>query len=182
MDINDSPGEAARKPLIEFIRGAVHFIQDYYDERPEIEKDVWHALRIKGVKLSAAMKRQSPSMSFHTIPVYYRKNVKRYMKTLIYRRSWSFCKELLMYIRYFYNSFYEHGYKDGFQEELKRTDIENYLGWVAESYENNNATFRSKAVSFIRNWLDFIQLAEFETAPEKDITRLIFEDDIPKRE
>ena len=87
-----------------------------------------------------------------------------------------------MYIRYFYKSFYGHRYEDGFQEELKRTDIENYLGWVAEDYENNNATFRSKAVSFIRNWLDFIQLAEFESAPQKDITRLIFEDDIPRRE
>ena len=43
-------------------------------------------------------------------------------------------------------------------------------------------TFRSKAVSFIRNWLDFIQLAEFKEAPIKDVTRLIFDEDIPKRE
>jgi len=56
------------------------------------------------------------------------------------------------------------------------------LGWVAEDHEHNNATFRSKSVSFIRNYLDFIQLAEFEAAPEKDITRLIFDEDIPKRE
>ena len=153
-----------------------------YDEQQELDKDVWHALLIPGVKLSAAIKRQSPSMSYEEIPTYYRESVKRYMKSLIYRRSWSFCKELLMYIRYFYKSFYGHSYEDGFQEELKRTDIENYLGWVAEDYENHNATFRSKAVSFIRNWLDFIQLAEFEFAPRKDITRLIYEDDIPRRE
>lgn len=163
-------------------KAAVVLIQGLYDEQPELDKDIWHALLIPGVKLSAAIKRQSPSMSFEGLPDYYRESVKRYMKSLIYRRSWSFCRELLMYIRFFYNSYYGHGYEDGFQEGLKRADIENYLGWVAEDYGKNNATFRSKAVSFIRNWLDFIQLAEFESAPRKDITRLIFEDDIPRRE
>lgn len=163
-------------------KAAVALVQGLYDERQGLDRDVWHALLIPGVKLSAAIKRQGPSMSFGEIPVYYKDSVKRYMKSLIYRRSWSFCRELLMYIRYFYKSFYGHGYEDGFQEGLKRTDIERYLGWVAADYENHNATFRSKAVSFIRNWLDFIQLAEFEAAPRKDITKLIFEDDIPRRE
>lgn len=149
---------ALKKAVITLIRGL-------YDERTELDKDIWHALLIPGVKLSAAIKRQKPSMSFEDIAIYYRESVKRYMKSLIYRRSWSFCTELLVYIRYFYKSFYEHGYGDGFQEKIKRTDIENYLGWVAEDHENHNATFRSKAVSFIRNWLDFIQLAEFELAP-----------------
>ena len=180
--LNESISESEQGLFNKLKKAAVVLIQGLYDERPELEKNIWHALLIPGVKLSAAIKRQSPSMSFEEIPVYYRESVKRYMKSLIYRRSWSFCKELLMYIRYFYKSFYGHRYEDGFQEELKRTDIENYLGWVAEDYENNNATFRSKAVSFIRNWLDFIQLAEFESAPQKDITRLIFEDDIPRRE
>lgn len=180
--LNESISESEQGLFNKLKKAAVVLIQGLYDERPELEKDIWHALLIPGVKLSAAIKRQSPSMSFEEIPVYYRESVKRYMKSLIYRRSWSFCKELLMYIRYFYKSFYGHRYEDGFQEELKRTDIENYLGWVAEDYENNNATFRSKAVSFIGNWLDFIQLAEFESAPQKDITRLIFEDDIPRRE
>lgn len=160
----------------------ISFIKDYYDSREGLDRDKWYALQIPGVKLSAALKRQRPSMSFAEIPVYYRDSVKRYMKNLIYRRSWSFCRQLLYYIVYFYKTFYEHGYRDGFQENLTRADIEKYLQWVSEDYENNNATFRSKAVSFIRNWLDFIQLAEFEMAPKKDLTRLIFEDDIPKRE
>lgn len=163
-------------------KNVIHFMTEFYDERPEQERDIWHAQLIPGVKLSAALKRQKPSMSFEKIPDYYKGSVKRYMKTLIYRRSWSFCTELLMYIRYFYQGYYTHGYKDGFQEKLTRLDVEKYLGWVAKDYEHNNATFRSKAVSFIRNWLDFIQLAEFEEAPEKDITRLVFEEDVPKRE
>lgn len=160
----------------------ISFIKDFYDEREGLERDKWYALKIPGVKLSAAIKRTKPSMSFEEIPLYYRESVKRYMKTLIYRRSWSLCTEILVYIRYFYKSFYEHEYSEGFLENIARSDIEKYLQWVAEDYENNNATFRSKAISFVRNWLDFIQLAEFKEAPKKDVTRLIFDEDIPKRE
>lgn len=158
------------------------FFLDFYDDREETDKDVWHALKIPGVKLSAAMKRQNPSMNFLKIPEAYRISVKRFMKRLIVRRSWSYCREMLMYIRYFFRVFYGKGYTDGFLEKLNRQDVENYLGWVAEDYENRNATFRSKAVSFIRSWLDYIQIAEYPQAPQLSIERLIFEDDVPKRE
>lgn len=179
-DMNASDTENKRFQEIKY--RIVGFIKDIYDEREGLDRDKWYALQIPGVKISAAIKRTRPSICFDEIPAYYRESVKRYMKTLIYRRSWSFCCEILMYIRYFYKSFYAHGYRDGFQEILTRIDFERYLQWVSEDYAKQNATFRSKAVSFIRNWLDFIQLAEFKAAPKKDVTRLIFDEDIPKRE
>lgn len=157
-------------------------IKDIYDNTPETEKDVWHALRIPGVRLSAAMKRQSPSMNFEGIAESYRPMVKRFMKRLIIKRSWSYCQELLMYIRYFFRKFYENGRKDGFLEELGRRDMEEYFSWVASDYADKNATFRSKAVSFIRTFLDYIQISEYPGAPKRDLSRLIFDDDIPKRE
>lgn len=158
------------------------FTSDFYDDRDELEKDVWHAIRIPGAKLSATMKRQKPSMNFERIPEYYCASVKRFMSRLVIKRSWSHCTEMLVYIRYFYNAFYGHGYGDGFLEELSRKDMEKYLGWVASDYVSKNATFRSKSVSFIRTYLDYIQLAEYPQAPQKDVSRLIFDDDIPKRE
>ena len=165
-----------------FLNKLHSFFTDYYDDREETDKDRWYALRIPGVKLSAAMKRQHPSMDFMEIPDAYRQSVKRFMKRLIVRRSWSYCKEMLMYIRYFFKVFYKNGYTDGFLEKMNRQDIENYLGWVASDYEKRNATFRSKAVSFIRRWLDYIQIAEYGQAPELSIGRLIFDEDVPKRE
>lgn len=181
IDLGAGGAEAERLSGV-LQRNVIRFMEDFYDERPETERDRWRALKIPGVKISAAAKRQKPSMSFEEIPCYYRESVKRYMKTLIYRRSWSFCTEMLVYIRYYYKTFYANGYGDGFQEGLERQDIERYLGWVAEGYAGRNATFRSKAVSFIRNYLDFIQLTEYGTAPAKDLTRLMFEEDIPRRE
>ena len=163
-------------------RNVIRFIKDYYDDRDEIEKDIWHAAHIPGSKISAAAKHQKPSMSFMKIPPCYREMVKRFMSRLVIRRSWSYCTEMMIYIRYFFEAFYVNGYTDGFLERLVRPDIEKYLGWVAGDYEGKNATFRSKAVSFIRQYIDYIQLAEYPQAPKKDVNRLIFEDDIPKRE
>lgn len=163
-------------------RHIIKIITELYDDRVETEKDVWYARNIPGIKQSATAKREKTRLSFVEIPEFYRESVKRYFKRLIYKRSWSFCHEMLIYIRTYYRLFYEHGYTDGFQENLTRKDVEDYISWSAEEHADDNATYRSKAVSFIRNWLEFIQLAEYPQAPIKDMTRLIFDDDIPKRE
>ena len=171
-----------RDKYVHIKRCIIKIITDLYDDREETEKDVWYAKNIPGIKQSATARRSKTRLSFIEIPMYYREGIKRYFKRLIYKRSWSFCSEMLIYIRSYYRMFYSHGYTDGFQENLSRRDIEEYISWIAEEQDDSNATYRSKAVSFIRNWLEFIQLAEYPQAPEKDMTRLIFDDDIPKRE
>lgn len=163
-------------------RSVMDLITDYYDTRKEMEKDVWHAANIPGAKVSAAGKRTKASLNFVEIPGYYRETVKRYLSRLVIKRSWSYSAETLSYLRYFFRIFYRNGYGDGFQEVLMRSDMEKYLCWVEGDYKNCNATFRSKAVSFIRQYLDYIQLAEYAQAPEKDVNRLIYDDDIPRRE
>ncbi|MFI3238946.1 MAG: tyrosine-type recombinase/integrase, partial [Lachnospiraceae bacterium] len=90
--------------------------------------------------------------------------------------------EMLVYIKYFFKVFYENGYTDGFFEQLSRKDMEKYLHFVAIDYKDKNATFTSKAVSFIRIFIDYIQLAEYEGAPKCDVYRLLFDDDVPRRE
>ncbi|MCF0133950.1 MAG: tyrosine-type recombinase/integrase [Blautia sp.] len=157
-------------------------LSDIYDIGDETEKDVWRALRIPGARLSAAQKRAKPTLRFNEIPDFYKAGVKRYMRRMVVKRSWSHCSEMLRYIRTFFRLFYENQYEDGFLKSLNRFDIEKYLEWIAEAYENDNATYASKSVSFIREYLDYIQMAEYPEAPEKDVYRLIYDDDIPKRE
>lgn len=166
-----------------FWNGLMRFITDYFDEREETEKDVWRAANIHGIRISAAEKSgKKLSVSFTEVPEYYRETVKRFLRRLITRRSWSYCAEMLVYIRYFFNVFYAHGYSNGFFEKLTREDIERYLLWIADDHKDNNATYRSKTVSFIRQFIDYIQLAEFTQAPVAGVDRLIYEDDYPKRE
>lgn len=171
-----------RQSYLHLYHTAVRFITDFYDDREETEKDVWILARIPGVKQSAADKRLNHSLDFREIPLYYRDMVKQYMARLIVRRSYSLCYEKLVYIRYFFRVFYKNGYENGFFEALKRQDMEKYLGWVAADYADKNATVRSKTVLYIRHFIDYIQLAEYEQAPVKDVTRLLFDDDIPRRE
>lgn len=180
--MSDGMSSTEKRVLVQFAGEAAGFISYDVGGRTETDKDTWRGLNIPGAKLSATSKRTNKSMSFAEIPGYYRPMVKRFMKRLVIKRSWSYCTELLIYLRYFFRVFYESGYTDGFLEELSREDIEKYLAWVARDYKDKNATFRSKAVSFIRWFIDYIQLSEYEEAPRKDVYRLIFDDDIPKRE
>ena len=189
-DVGTEILEVPKEPVSECIlhkyqvlwKQMAEFFADFYDERDEFEKDVWLAARIPGVKQSAAERRVNHSIRFTGIPEYYRGMVKRFLSRLIVRRSWSYCKEMLMYIRHFFRAFYGNGYRDGFFQALNRRDMEKYLAWAAADYADKNATYQSKAVSFIRQFIDYVQLAEYEGAPEKDVNRLIFDDDIPRRE
>ena len=178
----EEASETEKCAYISLKNATIRFITDFYGSNDETSRDVWRAVHVPGARISAAAKRTKPSMNFTEIPHDYRSMVKRFMSRLVIKRSWSYCTEMLIYIRYFFGAFYRNGYTHGFLEVLERRDVENYLVWVADDYADKNATTRSKAVSYIRNFLDYIQLAEYEQAPEKDVTRLIFDDDIPKRE
>lgn len=177
-----SDSEAYRNHLW-FRDRLLKFITAYYDEREETEKEVWIAVNIPGARVSAAEKSGTKrSLSFHDVPGYYREMTKRFLRSLVTRRSWSYCCEMLIYIRYFFNVFYEHGYSEGFLKRLTREDVEKYLLWVADKYHKRNATYRSKAVSFIQLFLWYIQLAQYTQAPETEVEKLIFSDDNPRRE
>lgn len=175
-------GTTERNAYRKLYRGIVSFITDHYGGCPETEKDIWHVLKIPGVKVSATGKRKKATLNFEEIPLYYRAMVKQFMARLVIKRSSSYCVELLVYIRYFFRAFYGHGYVNGFFEKLQRRDIEKYLEWVAADHADKNATYRSKAVSFMKLFIDYIQLAEYPLAPAKDVNRLIFDDDAPRRE
>lgn len=171
-----------KNTILRVLGRAKAILADIYDIMGETEKDVWRALRIPGARLSAAQKRTKPVLRFTDIPEFYKETVKRYLRRIVVKRSWSHCSEMLRYVKTFFRLFYDNHYGDGFLKNLNRFDIEKYLEWIAEAYEDDNATYTSKAVSFIRAFLDYIQMAEYPEAPEKDVYRLIFDDDIPKRE
>lgn len=158
------------------------FIKDFYDDREETEKDIWYSQNIIGAKISASQDRQSKSISFLSIPLYYRETVKNYFKTIITKKAFATCFTISNFMNYFFNKFYSNGYTDGFIENLSRQDIENYLYWVNNDYKDKNATYKSKFISYIRTFLEYIQMAQYDKAPKKEVSFLIFQDDIPKRE
>ncbi|AJA49370.1 transposase [Clostridium pasteurianum DSM 525 = ATCC 6013] len=160
------------------------FIKDFYDDREETEKDIWYSKNINGAKIpaSGANNGVNNQLNFSTIPIYYRETIKKYFKTIITKKSWNHCCQILNNLNYFLNKFYSNGYIDGFIEHLSRKDIENYLYWLGNDYRYKNPTYRCKFVSYIRTFLEYIQMAQYDKAPKKEVAFLIFQGDIPKRE
>ncbi|KOA19360.1 tyrosine recombinase XerD [Clostridium homopropionicum DSM 5847] len=160
------------------------FINDFYDDREETHKDIWYSKNIKGVKIpaSGASHANYNAINFSNIPIYYREMVKKYFRTIITKKSWMTCYHTAKYLNYFFNYFYSNGYNDGFLEKLNRNDVEKYLYYIGNERRDKNKTENSKYVSFIRTFLEYIQMSQYDKAPKKEASSLIFQDDIPKRE
>lgn len=167
-----------------FLSSLLVFIKDFYDDREETEKDIWYSKNIVGAKIpaSGANHGNNNKINFTYIPINYRETVKGYFKTIITKKSWNHCFQILNHLNYFFEKFYSNGYADGFIENLSRKDIENYLYWVNNDYKDKNATYKSKFISYVRTFLEYIQMAQYDKAPKKEVSFLIFQDDIPKRE
>lgn len=177
FDINE-------KSYFWFSNYLIDFIKNFYDDREETEKDIWYSKNINGAKIPASGANHSNNnlVNFTKISIYYREAVKRYFKTIITKKSWNHCFQILNHLNYFFEKFYSNGYEDGFIENLSRKDIERYLYWLGNDYKDKNPTYRCKFISYIRTFLEYIQLAQYDNAPKRDVSFLIFQDDIPKRE
>lgn len=158
------------------------FINDFYDDREETEKDIWHSKNIKGAKVTVTSNRKSNNLNFNNIPNYYRDTVKRYFKTIITKKSWSHCFNILVYLRYFFNYFYSNGDCDGFIENLSRQDIEDFIFSFSEDRKGKSKDESNKYISQIRTFLEYIQMAQYDKAPKKEVSSLIFQDDIIRQE
>ena len=166
-----------------FVRYIVDFIKNFYDDREETEKDIWYLKNIKGAKIPASgASITQNSINFTYIPTYYRETVKRYCRTFVTKKSWMTCCNTIKYITYFFKYFYSNGYSDRFIKNLNRNDIEKYLFYISNDRKGKNLTENSKYISFIRTFLEYIQMAQYEEAPKREVSFLIFQDDIPKRE
>lgn len=162
----------------------IDFIKDFYDDREETEKDIWYSKNIKGAKIPASGSSHTTynNINFTVIPNYYNDTVKRYFRTIITKKSWSTCQNTLKYIAYFFKYLYLNEYTDGCIENLNRNDIEKYLYCLTNDRKGKNATENAKYVSHLRVFLEYIQMAQYDKSPKKEVSFLIFSDDIPKSE
>jgi integrase len=157
----------------------IKFIIKFYDNREETEKDIWYIKNIKGANLRATQSRSANRLNFRDISEYYRETVKRYFKTIITKKSFSNCCSILTYIKYFFKSFYARGYKDGFIENLHREDIETYIYLLLNDRKGKSKVQTSCYISYLRKFLEYIQMAQYDKAPKKEVSFLIFQNDIP---
>ena len=159
----------------------IKFVGKFYDNREEIEKDIWYAKNIKGAIVSATQSNKSNRLNFTQIPEYYRETVKRYFVTIITKKSFNSCLCILTFLKYFFKSFYSRGYSDGFLEELERKDIEEYIYHLLNDRKGKSKRQTALHITYPRMFLEYIQMAQYDKAPRKDVSLLIFSDDTPKK-
>lgn len=157
-------------------------IQDSLYDIDEIEKDVWNCLKIQGTRISATCSRKGYTINFLEYPQYYRNCMKKYFRTIITKKSLSQCLNIHVSLVSFFKNFAELGYGDGFLRSLSRKDIEKYIIHINGKYQGKNGTYINRLLSYPRTFLEYIQIANYEEAPTKEISFLIFQDDLPKRE
>lgn len=152
-----------------------------YDKTEETQKDIWDMRRVNGAIISVTYNK-SYFLKFTEFPKYYRECIKKYFRTIITKRSMSHIYSVYEALKVFFSVFYDMGYKDGFIKDLRRDDIENYLIEIHKKYKHTKKAYYNKFISYAKTFLEYIQIAEYEEAPKRDVGLLIFKEDIPTRE
>lgn len=166
--------------LNKFVTG-IQIIKDFFDNRNEIEKDIWNCKKITGIRIPANSEK-GYVINFNRYPQFYRECLKRYFRTIITKKSISQCINIHTALVGFFEAFYEMNYQNGFLKDLTREDIEKYIFHLNDKYKGKNVTYVNKFLSYPRTFLEYIQIAGYEEAPVKEVSFLIYRDDIPKRE
>ncbi len=174
--------EITVKEYIGAFNSILSVINNLFDDIDEIEKDVWNCLKIQGTRTSATCSRKGYTINFLEYPQYYRNCMKRYFRTIITKKSLSQCLNIHVSLVSFFDNFAELGYGAGFLRNLSREDIEKYIVHINGKYQGKNGTYINRLLSYPRTFLEYIQIANYEEAPTKEISFLIFQDDMPKRE
>lgn len=185
--INYFTSQKVSKSIINDIKSTLRQIQQYwllkYDTRDEYEKDIWDIRKINPSKISLAQSKYH--IKFTDIPEIYKKLAKKYMKVFIQKDSIGYCEKRLYSIRLFLTFIFEYHNDWNDLKHLKRIDIEHFIGWIHQWFENRASQRIDMQVWNVlidsRNFIEYIQLAEYDEAPLKLVSTLFFKEDRPSK-
>ena len=152
------------------------FIFNLYDERDEYDKDIWDVRKIMPDKINSH--ESVYLIKFENLSTdKYKQLAKKYIRNKLIRTSMRNCIGHLRDISDFCNYIFQKFNFDDL-EALERKHVEEYL---AEHYKNTaskNALKYSRIVN-IKNFLEYIDKADYEGSPLNPHHKLIFSEDIP---
>lgn len=155
--------------------------EEIKNEEDELIKDIWDCRKIPGVRIPA-IDRKGYRLNFNLYPKMYRECMKKYFRTIITKKSISQCLNIQTALIGFFKAFSEMNYKGEFIKNLTREDIEKYIFHLKNKYKGKSITYINKFLSYPRTFLEYIQIAGYKEAPIKEVSFLIYQDDIPRRE
>ena len=160
------------------ITGPYDYYLDYFDDREEYEKDIWCFKRIPGAHLTKTS--HHSAISFTEIPEAFRNVVKRYIKYRATLVTMGTCYHTKMGLEAFFQYITQEHPEWADLKQLQRIDIEGFLSWYIKRFgvwSQNHIT----RVMFLKNCLEYMQLADYDEAPTKLVSKLFLPGDIPQR-
>ena len=176
MSVNEN-GEISSKSYEAVFNQLHSFFTNLYDTRDEYEKDVWDCRKIPGAKITE--NKSEYYIDFINIPLAFRDLVKRYIKFRTTNNSQSQMIKDVMALRLFTEHIHiqEPSWKD--LKLLTRKHMENYLVWYKD-YTEGWKVMHATYMNCLRQFLDYIQRAQYPEAPELPSVMLLFKEDMPR--
>ncbi len=167
--------------FINFFLKLYDFIYNFYDEREEVEKDVWD---VRNLNLDYNQATTNVKISFIDIPSNFKQMVKQYMKErLILHQSmgWGTARNYISSLRIFFGFISKKKPKWTELKNLNREDILNYIEFLrtTSSIVSSNHSMGS-IIRHLENFIYHLQRFEWAEAPRKPVNSLIFSEDKPK--
>ncbi|MEB8677035.1 tyrosine-type recombinase/integrase [Bacillus cereus] len=178
-------------PYLGVCKSLYDFFSNYYDERPEHQKDKWN---IKRLGIPYNMSRRDRFLNFTSIKFPFRELVKKYVnQTLLIHQQITFAtaQNILKKMYLFFDFIVETYPKWIDLQNLQRQDIEDFLFYVrnremgGKSYTKNRVPSNRhiiECLSNVRRIIEYMQGFEWKEAPKTPVNRLIFPEDFPRRE
>lgn len=176
---------------INFYNQLFDFFVDYYDDRDEVEKDKWDVRKL-GIDYNKT--RSEHIISFTSIVPKFRKWIKKYVEirmviqqNLSFSRVKSIMSSMSTFLQFINDT--HPGWSD--LRNLKRDDILAFLKYVNalpfKKQSKNPIEVQKKNrirvyLYDVQAYLSYIQLLEWDFAPERPIHHLIFPEDFPKKD
>ncbi len=166
------------------------FFHNWYDERSEIEKDIWDVR-----KLGIDYNRSKPGdylLNFNSVPIPFRKLVKRYIERRVLIQeslSWGSAFQNIAKLPSFFNYIHKKYPDWNGLSQLSRTDIEEFIKHLRSNPMGGNSNHKNTApsnnyinrsVSFLETFMTYIQAYEWDESPTKPVRLLFFPEDKPK--
>jgi integrase len=170
-------GRLANPYYISLVNQLYIFLQNFYDDREEFEKDIWDVRMIPGAKFTDNS--SGYLISFLDIPLPFRQISKRYLKVRVGTVFYGQCRGDLLSLRLFFNFIHTINPKWQDLKLLTRKDMEEYLSWY-RSYTAGYVASHLDYLISLRMFLAYIQRAGYPEAPDTPSAMLIFNEDMPR--
>ncbi|SFM02693.1 Site-specific recombinase XerD [Gracilibacillus orientalis] len=183
-------GKKRTSYYINFAKAYYRFFDDFYDERPEHEKDRWNIERL-GIPYN--MSRRDKFISFENIKQPFRELVKKYIyqnllvqQSITHATAQNILKKMYLFFDYIVDEY--PLWND--LNALTRKDIEGFLFYVRNTDMGGRSHAKNRtpsnrhileSISNVKRLIEHMQDYEWREAPTIPVHMLIYPDDYPKR-